>query len=384
VKYAFVCFALAGFTAASAHATCPAFSTPANYIAQNDPRSVTVADVNGDGRPDLVVANQDSDSVSVFLAQAGGTFAAPANYVESGATPLSVAVGDVNGDGRVDLVIANCGSKNLSIRFGGAAGNGAFSGPAHIGPLGDCPFPIKLGDVNADGKLDIVTITDGKTVNVYRGNGAGVFGVPATYSAGKSPASVAIADFNGDGKNDLAIGNGSGTDVSVLLNVGDGTFTAAIDYPSGGQEVRSVAAADLNGDGKIDLALGNGGTTTVGILLGNGNGTFRGAVTYAVSGSPWSLAAADLNSDGRLDLVAADVFKSVSLLIGNGDGTFQPFIDINGGESPRDLAVADVDGDGRADVVIANGDVGHPASSKNYVSVVLNKCGWARREGVRH
>jgi hypothetical protein len=153
------------FTAVAAEAACPAFSSPTNYLAQRDPRSVTMADVNADGRLDMVVPNQDSDSVSVFLAQPDGTFAAAVNYAEAGTEPLSVAVGDVNGEGKVDLVIANCKSNNLSIRFG--LSSGALSTPAHIGPLTDCPFPVKLADLNGDGKLDIVTITSEKDIDVY-------------------------------------------------------------------------------------------------------------------------------------------------------------------------------------------------------------------------
>ena len=91
-----------------------------------------------------------------------------------------------------------------------------------------------------------------------------------------------------------------------------------------------------------------------------------------------------MNGDGRLDLVAVGVFQDVALLAGNGDGTFQAAVHLNAGESPRDLAVADIDGDGKPDLIVANGDVGHPTSAKNYVSIVLNKCTWPRREAVRH
>jgi hypothetical protein len=348
VKNAVLALSLIVFGAASAHAACPAFSSPVNYFAQKDPRSVAIADVNADGRPDLIVPNQDSDSVSVLLAQPDG---------------------------------ANCSTMNISFRYG--VGNGTFSAPAHTAPLGDCPFPIKLADLNGDGKLDIVTIA-GSDINVYLGNGLGVFGVPTKYTAGISPGSIAIADFNGDGKNDLAIGNSSGTDVSILLNVGNGTFTPATSVPTNGHEVRSVVAADFNGDGKVDLGAGNGASDTIAILLGNGNGTFRTAVTYTISASPWGMAAADLNGDGRLDLIAVGIFKDVTLFAGNGDGTFQPGVDLNGGESPRDLAVADVDGDGRPDLIVANGDVGNPTSAKNYVSVLLNKCVSPRRRAVKH
>ncbi len=368
--------------AGAAHAQCPAFTFALNYPAGATPRWVTIADLDGDGRPDLVVANQSSDSVSVLLGKPDGTFAAAVNYVESGTSPLSVAAGDVNGDGKVDLVIGDCNSNLLSVRFGSS--NGTFSGPAHIGNLGgQCPFPVKLADLSGDGKLDIVYIV-GTSVGVFIGNGQGAFGLPTLYPAGASPASIAVADFNGDGKNDLAVGNGSGTNVSVLINNGNGTFAPAVSYPTDGHEVRTVIAADFNGDGKIDLAAGNGGDNTVATLLGNGNGTFGNPRLATVAGSPWSLAATDFNGDGRLDLIAVNVFRDITLLPGNGDGSFQPRSDFLAGESPRDIAVADFNGDAKPDLAVANGDVGNPQSAKNYVSILLNKCARPRRQAVKH
>ena len=158
--------------------------------------------------------------------------------------------------------------------------------------------------------------------------------------------------------------------MAITFSDGSGTFAPAVNYPSGGIEVRSLVAADFNRDGKIDLAAGNGGDHTVATLLGNGNGTFGNPRLTTDAGSPWGLAATDFNGDGRLDLIAVNVFQDITLLPANGDGTFQPRIDFLGGESPRDIAVADFDGDGRPDLAVANGDVGHPESGKNYVSIL--------------
>ena len=363
------------------HAQCPAFSQPVHYSAGSVPRAVTAADLNADGRLDLIVPNQSGDSVSVLLGQAGGTFAPAVDYPESGSNPLAAAAGDVNGDGKPDLVIGNCGLNNFSFRFG--TGTGTFSGPAHLGFTGPCPFPMKLADLNADAKLDIVYVSN-QNVGVFLGNGLGVFGLPALVDAGFSPGAIAAGDFNGDGKNDLAAGDSHGSSVSVMLNVGNGTFTPGVSYPSGGLEVRSLVAADFDRDGKVDLAAGHGGNGIVGVLLGNGNGTFKPAVGVAAGGSPWGLAAADINGDGKPDLVAVNVFKDVALLLGNGDGTFQAAVKVPGGDSPRDLAIGDFNGDGLPDLAVANGEVGQANSLKNSVAILLNKCGFPRRRPVKH
>ena len=190
-----------------------------------------------------------------------------------------------------------------------------------------------------------------------------------------------IADLNGDGKADLAVG--SGNSVSVLLGNGDGTFAAAVSYGSGGTEVRSVAAGDVNGDGKRDIVLGNGGASTVGVLLGHGDGTFAPAATYPVLGSPWFVAIADLDGDTKPDIVVADVFANIAYLPGNGNGTFAPAVTVNGGESPRHAVVADFNADGKVDIAVANGDF--TVARKNYVAVVLNTCPAApRRRAAKH
>src|SRR5207244_11745588 len=131
---------------------------------------------------------------------------------------------------------------------------------------------------------------------------------PVGYHVGKSPGSIAITDFNGDGKADLAVGNSGSSNVSVLLGNGIGTFAAAVNYASGGGEVRSVAAGDVNGDGKPDIVVGNGGVNMVGVLLGHGDGTFAPAATYPVPGSPWFIVIANLDGDAKPDIVVADVF----------------------------------------------------------------------------
>ena len=177
----------------------------------------------------------------------------------------------------------------------------------------------------------------------------------AGYFMSASATSVAVGDFNGDGKSDLAVTDGG--NVYILLGNGDGTFQVARLYYTLGSYVVSVATGDFNGDGKTDLAVANYSDNNVAILLGNGNGTFRNPITYPVYANPDSVAVADFNGDGRADLIVANYSSNtVALLLGNGDGTFQPATyGISGNLS---VAVADFNGDGKADFGVINGSAG--------------------------
>ena len=193
---------------------------------------MAVADVNGDGIPDLVVANKTSSSVSVLLGNGDGTFQAQQTFA-AGPGPTSVAVGDVNGDGNPDIAVADY---------------------------------------------------SGSTVSVLLGNGNGTFQAQQTFTSGAAPYAVTMADVNGDGKPDLAVANYGGFSVSVLLGNGDGTFQAAQTFVSTGAGPDDVAAGDVNGDGRLDLAVVNFSSGTAKVILGSGKGNFTGQV-YTISNS---------------------------------------------------------------------------------------------------
>ncbi|MGD0469076.1 MAG: FG-GAP-like repeat-containing protein [Terriglobales bacterium] len=253
--------------------------------------SVAAADVNGNGKLDLVVANGFGEgSVGVLLGNGDGTFQPAVTYDSGGYAARSVAVGDVNGDGKLDLVVANFVSSVAGVLLGN--GDGTFQ-PAvtYYVLFGVYMASIALADVNGDGKLDILTSNcgynecsignSGGDVGVLLGNGDGTFLQGVAYSAGNSPISIAIADMNGDGKQDVVVANWGSSDSingagSVLLANGDGTFQPAQTYLSGGNEATSVAVADLTGDGRPDIVLGDfgsGGTNPppgiVSVLLNN-------------------------------------------------------------------------------------------------------------------
>jgi hypothetical protein len=380
----------------------------------NDPLSVAVADLNGDGKPDIVVANpgcgpgcRNGGTVGVLLRK-GGAFQNPVSYLVGGSDALSVAVADVNGDGKADILAGiDCGDSECThsavvVLLGN--GDGTFQTAVTYNSGGYLGASVVVADVNGDGKPDLVvaspcTVTTNTdcnnhsvngTVGVLLGNGDGTFQTAMTYdSGGVSTHSVKVADVNGDGKPDVVLVNCSpdqdcGSEdgsVGVLLGNSDGTFQAAVGYDSGGQYGSAVAVADVNGDGKLDLVAVNlcaiasnctGGT--VGVLLGNGDGTFQPTVVDSSVGFvPNSIAVSDVNGDGKVDLVVARQCATtacadgaVAVLLGNGDGTFGAAIDFgSGGKDSTSLAVADVNGDGKPDLVVTN-------EESNSVNVLFN------------
>lgn len=342
-----------------------------DYATGSAPPSVTTADFNGDGKLDLAVANQNSNTVSILLGNGDGTFQSQVDYA-AGSHAYEICVGDFNGDGKQDLAVAdNTTEGAVSILLGN--GDGTFQAPASYSINGS-PEAVAVGDFNGDGNPDLVTANNNTpgTVSVLLGNGDGTFRAPVDYEVGGEPVSVAVGDLNGDGKLDLAVtdyGSAVGTMISILLGNGDGTFQTQTEYVTGSAP-RWVTMADLNGDGKLDLAVANQDSTTVSVFLGKGDGTFQPRMDFTTGFGPTSVIAADFNGDGRLDLSTANFSfgsccgKTVSILLGNGDGTFQAHMDYATPLGPNQVAVGDFNGDGTLDLASAN-------FNSNSVSVLL-------------
>jgi hypothetical protein len=356
-----------------------------------DAQSVAVADVNGDGKLDLLVGNSGSNSVGVLLGNGDGTFQTAVTY-GSGSGAYSVAVADVNGDGKLDLLVGNSGGSSYSGSVGVLLGNGDGTfqtvvtyetGVAlHVSSLA-------VADVNGDGKPDLLVADSCEpglcvgSVGILLGNGDGTFQKAMTGPTTYFPDSVAVADVNGDGKPDLLEAGGCcssfGGQVGVLLGNGDGTFQNAVTYETGGPVANSVAVADVNGDGKLDLLVAGedaDNVPSVSVLLGNGNGTFQTAVIYGSGGAccPQSVAVADVNGDGKLDLsVANSGSDSVDVLLGNGDGTFQgPATYGSGGHEPFSVVTGDVNRDGKPDLLVANLCVSDTNCANGTAGVLIN------------
>jgi hypothetical protein len=447
---------------------------PIPYVSYNagnqTPGYITTADINADGNADLVTANYSStgqfanNSISILPGKPDGTFG-PARVYHGGPAPMSVAIGDFNGDGHADVVTADSGgsvgtvsmllgrgdgtmlaaeavpvtvrnsSTDTGVALGDFTGDGKFdmaivtwnvyyNGVTLFPGLGNGQFAagiqspavsattIASSDFNTDGKLDLV-VTGSSGVSILLGNGNGTFGAPTTFAVGNLPSWVAVGDLNGDGKADLAVANGSGSDgASVLLGDGTGSFGAATSVPAGGS-ASFVTIADLNADGKADLAVVN--SSTVSIVPGNGDGTFGTSapltagtpdsvsvgdfngdglpdltatsfippggggsamlvwlndgtggfsfsakyVTDAYGSNPIGSTVADFNQDGILDILAVNDFSdTVSLYTGVGDGTFNPQVSMVVGDRPTWVLPADFTGDGRLDMAIVNSNSG--------------------------
>ena len=276
----------------------------------------------------------------------------------TGTGAASIALGDFNGDGIGDLVIVQPGNNRVAVLLGKADGTVA---PAVFYPTGNQPVAVVAADFNSDGRLDLAIANQNCTssfecgahgsISILLGNGDGTFQPQSIASSGIQPMSLVAGDFNSDGKVDLAAANGELNSVVVLLGNGDGTFQSPVSYRTpGGAE--SVALGDFNHDGNIDLAVGNSG---VSIFLGKGDGTFEHSMDLLTLPGPNAVVVADFNGDGALDLaVSYGQEDAVSILLGNGDGTFQPRTDFVTARAATAMTVADLNGDGRQDVVVAN------------------------------
>ncbi len=349
----------------------PQFRPAVNYGAGNEPSSVAIGDLNGDAKPDLVVANANfgSGNVSVLLGNGDGTFQSTVNY-DFGDTAESVAIAHLNGDAKPDLAVANYWSDNVSVLLGN--GDGTFQSASNYG-AGNGPSSVAIGDLNGDGKEDLaVTNNYSNNVSVLLGNGDGSFQSAVNYDIGDSPDTVAIGKLNGDADLDLVVANFGSDNVSVLLGNGGGTFQSAVNYGAGNGP-SYVAIGDLNGDGEQDLAVANGiWNGNVSVLLGNGDGSFQNAVNYGTGNNSSSVAIGDLNGDGKQDLAVANYSSdNVSVLLDNGDGSFQSAVNFGAGSLPSSIAICDLNGDSSLDLAIAN-------NGSNNVSILINTGGAAK------
>ena len=338
--------------------------------------SILVADLNGDGVPDLAVTGQtplgnsqfsfltNPGTILVFSGAGDGTFQPAVEYNPSGQVNWALAAGDFNGDGMVDLAFASNRASTptqVGVMFG--TSSGTFLSPASY-PVGSIPGPPALADLNGDGVLDMVVANAGNNGNlsVLIGNGDGSFQPAVSYPTALVAGSVVVGDFNGDGKPDIAVANGSGGNILVFPGNSDGTFRGSVGSFSVIGGAVYIAAGDFNKDGKLDLAvIGNIGLQ---IALGNGDGTFRGSLGLPGLSPPIGpVAVADLNGDGNPDLVIPAVNTNsavslqpgnISVMLGRGDGTFAAAVTYPAGKMATGVAIGDLNGDGKPDLAVAD------------------------------
>jgi hypothetical protein len=214
------------------------------------------------------------------------------------------------------------------------------------------PQAVTTADFNGDGKLDLAVATGNNSVSILLGNGTGTFPTHVQYAVPGNPVAIVHGDFNGDGKQDIATADQTANEISVLLGNGDGTFQSHHEYATGTKPM-ALATADVNGDGNLDIIVADYSANKVSVLLGNGDGTFKTHVDYATGNSPSAVVIGDFNGDGRLDLVVANKSdNTVSILLGNGDGTFQSPIAYATAALPNSVVVGNFTSSNVLDVAV--------------------------------
>ena len=278
--------------------------------------------------------------------------------------PHGMATADLNGDGILDLVLNDGNSTGVSVLLGNR--DGSFQTFALFGCGCQFPFDVVVADFNGDGKNDVAE-TSSNGVSILLGDGTGKLGTPRVLTAGIAPERIVAADLNGDHKIDLAVTNLGSNTVSIFLGRGDGTFASATNITVG-MGPSGIAAADFNGDGKLDLAVADSGTAlgqnkgpnanTLAILLGDGKGGVMSKTFIPVEKTPQQVLVQDLNNDKKLDVLVSTFVKGdISELQGNGDGTFQSARIFHAGARADAMRVADFNADGKDDLLVTNGSL---------------------------
>jgi hypothetical protein len=368
------------------------FAVQQTFAVGSDPFAPAAADFNGDGRPDLVVSNNGGSNLSVLFNQTTAGAATPAFTTQipyaAGGAPFIVAAADFNGDGRPDLVAVDTNSNSVSVLLNTANGGAALPnfGAQQTFAVENSPDELVVADFNGDGRPDLaVANSGGGTVTVLlnttpAGSNTVSFAAPQTFAAGTDPEGIAAADLNGDGRPDLVVTNGSTNSLSVLLNTtaagaAMAAFAARQTFATPTHPF-SIVVADFNGDGRPDLAVGNIGSNSVSVWLDTtapGSQTVNLATqqTFGVAGFPYGVTAGDFDGDGRPDLAVTNYNNNtVSVLLnttaaGAATPSFAAPQTFATAQSPTQVTAADLNGDGRADLIVV-------AQGAGAVSVLLN------------
>ncbi|WP_175517115.1 beta strand repeat-containing protein [Planctomicrobium piriforme] len=313
-------------------------------------------DFNRDGKMDLAVANKISNSVSVFYGDGAGGLVNRADYAV-GTGPMSLVAGDFDGDGILDLVVGNYGTNTVTFLLGNLGGTFGFRRDIVVGAYTN---GLAAADVNNDGWLDLIT-TNGKvefsasadqpgTINVLRGNGNGTFQPKLTITGPGAPTGLTLADFNNDGKVDLAVGSFlSSYPGAIYFGQGNGAFIRT-GPDSNLTSVRALAAGDFNRDGNQDLFIAYDGPQSTTVRFGTGQGTFGNAVQFDGYGIPYDVVAADMDGDGNLDFLTTGADGVFFVYRGDGQGGLRSATQYPTAFYSSFILPADFNGDGKLDI----------------------------------
>jgi hypothetical protein len=327
------------------------------------PVDVAVGDLNGDHKPDLVIANSQDYSLSVLLGDGAGGFGALTTFATS-FPPAGLATADLSGDGLLDIAVAEPQYNMVSVLL--ADGAGGF-GPPMDHAVGPGPTAVAIGDLNEDGYPDLVVAnTGGSSMSLLLGTGAGNFANGTQFSGGTQPSSIAIGDLDSDSHLDVIAGSPQASQVTVLRGDGAGGFEPQVESNTG-VNCAALAIGDLNHDGYIDVVVASSYTSKVSVLSGDGTGQFEPIGQFDTGYPPSSVAVGDLNGDGKLDVAAPNIYALVvSVLLGDGSGALGSRTDFGAGVAPGVVTIADVSADGLPDLAVVNAD-----NNTNTVSVLL-------------
>jgi len=326
-----------------------------------DTAGVAAADFNGDGMPDLVLTNRNTNRMAILFSKPSGGFVDPVSLpTQSG--PTDVRSGDFDHDGYLDLAILNAAAGSVSILLGSGGGN--FRLPYTV-DAGDAPTGLAVADLNGDEHLDLAVGNQWGDLLIVAGDGTGKFA--AFHRAGNDVA-LDVGDFNGDGRQDSAVVQQATDTLTVWLADGD-EFKPHLTFgrEDGLAGPRAVDVADLNGDGRPDLIVTNTGANNILVFLGTANGSFESPQTFAAGMSPIGTTVADLDADGRLDLVVAnELSNDLSVWMGQADADVlfapgpRPQLRADGddgeilGLRPVSIEATDYDHDGHVDLIVSN------------------------------
>lgn len=339
------------------------FASPVTYPAGQFAYHIAVGRIDLDDKDDLLVSGRPG--ATVYLSAGDGTLIPkPLSLLAN----WQVAIADMNRDGKGDLLLTNTSTGSIDVVLGN--GDGTFRTPLAV-PAGKAPQSVASVDLNGDGKPDLLTADQNAAeLYAYVGNGDGTFGTPQRLITDKAgaPLWIATGDLNRDGRIDAAVANLSTANISLFFGKGDGTFLPAQQLPTIASPC-DVELADLNLDGNLDLAVnGEGVDKAVAVHLSDGKGGFLPLTKYPYKDSSGQgLDLADLNQDGWPELIAISAFSPPArVFLGAGNGTFLPEQTFNGsGGNPFNVRAVDLNRDGKRDLVLSEG-------SNQKISVLIN------------